>query len=153
MKSRKEIIQIVKHLGKRERGVPDRRLMHPNREWSLGVIVWIVLVCAGGAYAFLVFEKYSDISVESEMVEVDQLRYKRTDAIAAIELYSAKEIEYQNLVGSNNVPVPDVEPESDDENEDTVVEPEPDPDVTPEPVEPEVAEAPGEVGEAPSFAE
>ena len=98
MINKKEILKLVKKITERERGLPDRRLMHPRREWALGVLVLFALSCGGGVYAFLTFMEYSDISVESEAVEVDQLRYYRADAQAAIDTYEAASIRYRERV-------------------------------------------------------
>lgn len=89
---------MVKKLLRHERGIPDRRLMHPHREWSIGLLISLLLSVSGGVYAFITFVSYSAISVESEAVEVDQLHYQRADAQAAIELYETKRDTYTTLL-------------------------------------------------------
>lgn len=91
------ITKIVKKVSKRDQGVPDRELMHPRREWSIGLIIFLILVFTGGSYALFAFNSYSGISVEGEVVEVDQLHYKRADILKAIELYQQKRDDFESI--------------------------------------------------------
>ena len=64
MISKKDITKMVKNVVRRDRGVPDRRLMHPRREWSVGLLLWITVVLAGGFYAAVTFNTYTGINVD-----------------------------------------------------------------------------------------
>lgn len=101
---------MVQHIVKRDRGIPDRRLMHPRREWSIGLLLWVLIVAAGGTYATIVFHSYAGISVDDEVVVVDQLRYRRVDALAAIELYQKRQDAYDTLLSERPVRVTEPEP-------------------------------------------
>jgi len=97
MINKTNITKIIKKVSKRDWGVPDRELMHPRREWSIGLIIFLILVFTGGSYALFAFNSYSDISVEGEVVEVDQLHYKRADALKAIELYKQRRDAFESV--------------------------------------------------------
>lgn len=103
---------MVKKITRREQGIEDRRLMHPGREWVIGLVLSAIVTIAGGSYAFLVFLEYSGISVESEAVEVDQLQYDRASAIDAIEWYQALQASYETLLDTRpQTAAPEPEPE------------------------------------------
>jgi hypothetical protein len=117
MINKKEITKMVKAAIRRDRGIPDRRLMHPSREWAIGLILCLVIVLAGSIYAIIVFEKYSSISIDDSAVEVEQLRYQRATALEAIEIYEQKQTNYEKLISSRPIRV--IEPESNIEDEQT----------------------------------
>ena len=103
MKSKKEVLKLVKNIARRDRGIPDRRLMHPRREWSIGLLVWLAVTVFGGIYAWYTFTLYSDIGTETAAVEVEQLRYNRADALDAIDKYKVKRVLYENMLLSQPV--------------------------------------------------
>ena len=103
MISKKDITKVVKNVVRRDRGVPDRRLMHPRREWSVGLLLWITVVLAGGFYAAVTFNTYTGINVDDEVVEVNQLRYKRAEALDAIEIYEKKKASHDLLLQSRPI--------------------------------------------------
>jgi len=111
MKSKQRILKKLQKFAVRNRGLPDRSLMHPEREWVIGVLLCFGIVVAGAVYAFSLFERYSDISVDSETVEVESLRYERADAFEALERYKVRAEQYQEFLESAPVVVPVVEPE------------------------------------------
>ncbi len=94
---KKNVTKIFKNVIKRDHGLPDRRLMHPKREWLVGLCMFLVLILAGGLYALFAFHSYSGISVDDQTVEVNQLHYKRADALEAIDLYKQKRDTFESL--------------------------------------------------------
>ena len=55
------IQHIAKHLIRKQRNLSDHRLMHPRREWLLGLLVLLVVLVAGISYQTYNFEYFSDI--------------------------------------------------------------------------------------------
>lgn len=111
MKSRKEIFEIVTAITRRDRGIPDRRVMHPKREWSIIVIVWLLIVVMGTFYGVYMFQANSSISIETEMVEVKQKRYERAVALEALERYEARAEAYNNVLQRQTEFIPEPQPE------------------------------------------
>ena len=103
MINKKTITKIIKKITKREQVIPDQRLMHPKREWSFGLVLFLILVLTGGTYALFAFNSYSGISVDNEVVEVDQLHYKRADALKAIEVYQLKKNVFETELANSLV--------------------------------------------------
>lgn len=109
MINKKDVTKIFKKVIKRDHGVPDRQLMHPKREWSVGLFLFSILIVAGSTYALIIFNDYSDISVDKESVEVNQLHYKRADAQEAIRLYQQRKDVFDKTVSETNSHVTEVE--------------------------------------------
>ena len=69
MIDKKSIIKMAEHVFRKSQGYPDRRLMHPKREWGIGIGIFLVLVSAGAIGAFSVFTSYRDFSQVTASVE------------------------------------------------------------------------------------
>jgi hypothetical protein len=94
----------------RSSGLPDTALVHPVREWNVGVITFALIVFCGGLWAWLAFNYYGTINLGSEVAVAEKLNYKRSDALAALEVYTKRETVYQELLlKSPEEPIPEVE--------------------------------------------
>lgn len=76
MITKQDIIKFARHVTRRSKGLPDRRLMHPYREWYIGLAVAGVLVCAGIAYTYSQYQYYDTIEerVAGDVGEVIEYR-------------------------------------------------------------------------------
>jgi hypothetical protein len=88
---------ILKTLS-RSTGLPDTALVHPVREWNIGVIVFMVIVGTGVLGAWFAYSYYGNINLGSETGVAEKLNYKRSDALAALEVYTKREAMYQELL-------------------------------------------------------
>ena len=119
MISKKDITKMVKHLMKKRSGVPDRRMMHPERDWLIGLL-GVTLVFVGGAfYAGSLFIEYSkragaEISASSDVIKYDQKLIAKV-----LEQYDAMSTEFDSLRAdrSNRGSEPAVEEDSQDNEE------------------------------------
>lgn len=82
----------------RSSGLPDTALVHPAREWNIGVIVFLAVVFSGSFGAWLAYNYYGTINLGSETAVAEKLNYKRSDALAALEVYTKREDIYQALL-------------------------------------------------------
>jgi len=90
----------------RSQGYPDRQLLHPQREWGIGVLMFIVVVMAGSAFVATIFVQYRDLSLAQGNVEESIPQYRAVIVQDALELYRARTEEYQQLRGEV-ISVPD----------------------------------------------
>lgn len=101
----------------RSAGLPDTALVHPVREWNIGVIVFLVTVGSGVLGAWFAYNHYGNINLGSETGVAEKLNYKRSDALAALEVYTKREAVYQELLlqapEDTAVETEDVQPEND----------------------------------------
>ncbi len=97
MIEKNDIIKITKHLIKKSSGIPDRRIMHPARDWFVGLgvsaVIFILSLMYAG-YQFITISEQTDriISVESSVV-----RYNQKGVQDAIEYYKNKEDKFNRL--------------------------------------------------------
>lgn len=90
MINKQDIRKIVQHIQKRQQGIPDRKLMHPRREWLRILSCLAIVTIAGLGYAYFTYEKVTSISEEIEDPVVTVPRYRVEQVQAANELFGAR---------------------------------------------------------------
>jgi predicted component of viral defense system (DUF524 family) len=99
MIDKNNILKMVNDVFHRSQGYPDRRLLHPHREWSIGVFMFVVVVVAGSVFVTSIFMQYKDVSSTEEGLEESIPQYREVIVQDALELYRARTEEYQQLRG------------------------------------------------------
>ena len=61
MITKANIIDFTQRVRRHARRLPDRRLMHPEREWLIGLSLLIGIVLVGGALALIQFTSYLNL--------------------------------------------------------------------------------------------
>ncbi len=98
MIQKKDIIKMAKQVFRKTQGYPDRRIMHPYREWGIGILVFALLVVAGGVVAGKVFVSYLDIdATDVQDAGTGIPRYREALVQDAIEMYQQKNDAYQAI--------------------------------------------------------
>jgi hypothetical protein len=106
MITKPDILKMIKAVNRRSRGMPDRRLIHPRRDWGMvltGVFIGAVGVVAFSGYQYLRFNSINgSISAETSQVT----RYDANAVAQALELYAGKSAAFSELTA---VAVPVIE--------------------------------------------
>ncbi|MCA9363661.1 hypothetical protein KC727_00350 [Candidatus Kaiserbacteria bacterium] len=97
MSFKKDILKIVKHVIRKSDGYPDRRLMHPAREWSVGVGVAIVAFVAVAAFSTKTFLQYSRNTDPDIFVDQTIEQYKQKRAQSILEEYNERSDQFDAL--------------------------------------------------------
>lgn len=93
--------QILRH-GQR---LPDRRLIHPEREWLIGLGLFAVLVMAGAVYEIHNFNFYSQLDSKLPVESVTVETYKSGSAARVLDTYQQKREHFDSLVGQSRAEV------------------------------------------------
>lgn len=90
MINKNDILKMVRHIAKRSEHIPDRKLMHPARDWFIGLSIAALMFVSSAAFAFMTFhaqsEKVNRVVPVTETVAV----YKGEKARAVLELYNER---------------------------------------------------------------
>tara|TARA_B100000745_G_scaffold285608_1_gene220947 strand:- start:971 stop:1348 length:378 start_codon:yes stop_codon:yes gene_type:complete len=87
MIDKKEILKMATHVFKKGQGYPDRRLMHPRREWSVGVLLLTIVILLGGFASSQIYLKYSNIEALIPETEVEIVAYDEAAVKEALETF------------------------------------------------------------------
>ena len=106
-----QIIKMADHVFKRSRGIPDKRLMHPRREWAIGIILFAIILIAGSAMSAQSFNRFRNIDTSNGEADITIPLYNQVLVTEVINEYSARAAEYKDLINDTSlVPEPVADP-------------------------------------------
>lgn len=70
-----DISDITKKIIRRSKGISDPRIMHPVRDWWLGIMAGCLTVLVGGVYLWILHQSYYETTFISESVQQSQIPY------------------------------------------------------------------------------
>ena len=110
MISKRDIAKIAKRVLKRQSGVRDHQIIHPRREWAVGLLGGLILLIVGATWSFFTYRDVSGREVENtDTVEVEQTIYRDELVNAALEKLRERQASYQALLDERNSYRPPIE--------------------------------------------
>lgn len=92
------ILKFVKHVHKRGRGVADRRLLHPQREWLIGLGVFVVGFAIATLVSMYIFRTYKNIDQVTYEVDKELPVYQAELVTRVLETFAQRELYFDALV-------------------------------------------------------
>lgn len=102
MIDKKHIIKIAKHAFKRSQGIPDRKLIHPRREWALGILFFAAILIGGSFLSALSFAEFRNITTEGGEAGIAVPRYNESLISQAIDFYKQKQAVFNSLTNNSS---------------------------------------------------
>lgn len=90
---------MSEHVFKRGKGYPDRRLMHPHREWALGLAALMVVLCTGGFFAAQTYIQYRDIKMLEEVALQQVPQYNDVAVQNVLAAFRVRKELYETFIG------------------------------------------------------
>ena len=103
MIDKKDIIKMAKHVFKRGKGYPDRRLIHPKREWTVGLFMSLLVLFVGGTAAAQLYSTYRNVNTLLQVTPATMPRYNAQAVETALTEYRLREQEYESLQKNKGV--------------------------------------------------
>lgn len=106
MMSSEDLKKVAKKILRRQQGLHDAQIMHPARDWLVGVLVAIVVVLGTSAVSVTKYLENKDL----EIIEVDQSQIKTTNyrdnyIKEALAVFENKERVRDEIIGVFEQPV------------------------------------------------
>ncbi len=96
---------MSEHVFKKGKGYPDRRLMHPRREWVLGVMMFLTVIFVGGVLAAQAYVQYRDIEALEEVALQQVPQYNDVAVQNVLTLFRERNTIYEDLTYMEPAPV------------------------------------------------
>lgn len=107
----KKITSVI--AAKKRKSSFDRSIMHPEREWFIGLSVILTILAVGLYWSVFQYDRYRNVSTNGESVTEGETVYKDNLVEAALVDFSKRKEEYNNvkadLLGAPAPVVPIVE--------------------------------------------
>ena len=81
---------MAKHTFRIRQGYPDRRLMHPEREWLIGICIFIVFIFVGSLIAGRIFMQYKNFNNTVNVTAQTVPQYQKDTVQEALFLYKMR---------------------------------------------------------------
>jgi hypothetical protein len=95
----KDITKMVQHIVRRNRGVADPQIMHPMREWVIGISVTLVGVFIGAVFAASLYSFYDAKNDSIITVTETVVPYNAVVVEEALTDYRLKKSAYEAVGG------------------------------------------------------
>ncbi|MFW6210463.1 MAG: hypothetical protein ACOC4E_03165 [Patescibacteria group bacterium] len=98
--------QVAARIKRPSVGVQNTQLMHPTREWFIGLVSATTILVLIAAWSTQTYLRYEQLSVtETEPADAPQTVYRDALVSAAIETYTARQARYNELLTGAAAPV------------------------------------------------
>ena len=100
-----DINRIAKKVLRHRKGVRDHHLIHPAREWFIGILASICIVVGAGYWSVVTYTSINNRSVEAVVTPSTEVVVYRTELVtAALEKFGERAATFEELLTSSVVP-------------------------------------------------
>lgn len=89
---------MAKHVFKRSQGVPDKRLVHPKREWAMGLLLFSVIVVVGSVVSTQLFIQYRTVDTKAGEVKESIPQYNDRLVKSVLTTFTERVTAFELLV-------------------------------------------------------
>jgi hypothetical protein len=115
MMNRTEITQFAKKIIRSQKGLQNRQLMHPKREWLIGVFVAVSIFVASITWSAIEYVKGQTVDDQTvTQTEAPAAVYRETLVEEALSIYAEKTKRLDTLLGEDT-PIVFTETKNEDE--------------------------------------
>ena len=99
--NKREFTEIAKKVLRSNKGLKSPQIMHPEREWLIGLFVAVVFFGTSAAWSAHMNIKYKNISVTGNNdVESDVVVYRESLVNSALQKFSSRQEIHESLLNS-----------------------------------------------------
>ena len=121
MITKADIVKLTKKIRRQARRLPDRRLMHPERDWLVALALAGLVLLGGGLAAFWQFTGYLDIDSQVSVDHTSVPVLQQDDLERALEAMRSRNANFEAIqatvpatttptIATTSESVPDTEP-------------------------------------------
>lgn len=97
MITKEDILKMAIRVSRRSRNIPDNRLIHPEREWSLAVVVFVLLLIAIFTINAKRFAYFNNIESQLSGDASSAVEYKYGTMREVLDSYGGKALRFEEL--------------------------------------------------------
>jgi hypothetical protein len=103
MMNKKEITQFAKAIIHSQKGLQNQQLMHPKREWLVGVVVALGIFSASMVWSAVQYIEYQNIENQTVVQSTASAEVYKAELVAeALSVYTAKANRLNTLLGADS---------------------------------------------------
>lgn len=107
MISKRDITKFTKRIIRNQRGLQDHQMIHPRREWGVGLVVGMLAFTGGAVWSYITYNEVRERDIESvNPAEVQQNVYQEGLVNAALSEFRQRKISYETLLNASTFIAP-----------------------------------------------
>lgn len=75
----------------------DKNIMHPKREWFIGLFIGLMFLSAGATWSFRTYHQFSSVTVEESSDVLEEVVYRETLVDTALFDFATRKKGYDTL--------------------------------------------------------
>lgn len=99
-----QILKMAKAAARHDHGYPERRLIHPHREWLIGIMLFTVLLIAGCVAVGLLFMHYQNIEQTVTVEEQRVQTYQAGTVADVLSIYAERTEMFDTMQAQSTLP-------------------------------------------------
>ncbi len=96
-----DIQKITKTIMRKNRGLQDPQLIYPARDWAIGMMGTLVIVCVAVGYSVLQYRSYTNLSLDEEVV-LTMIPYRTALVEQALVRYRALSATHNEIISDTS---------------------------------------------------
>ncbi len=109
-----DIQKITKTIMRKNRGLQDPQLIHSDRDWALGMMGTLTIVCIAVAFSVWQYYSYTNLSLDEEVI-LDMIPYKTVQVEKALSQYRDLSATHDEIISDTSGIVVEEVPKEDEE--------------------------------------
>jgi len=102
MINKNQFTNIAKKILKSHKGLKDPRIMHPEREWVVGLVVSVVIFATVATWSYFVYLKYQNLSTDNnDEQSTETVVYNEALMKSALQEFSSRRKHYEELLAES----------------------------------------------------
>ena len=97
------ILKMAKDVFRKGQGYPDKRLMHPQREWTIGLGIFALIIGVGSFVSFNIYVKYNTIDTQEREMTTRVTSYNEVAAQNALAVFRERQRVFNALTNRDVV--------------------------------------------------
>ena len=91
--------QMARKVFRHERGLRDPHIMHPEREWLIGLLIMVLIFTASAGWSAQVYLKNKNVSANQTTINEAETVYREPQVKEALRIAGEREDELRELLG------------------------------------------------------
>ena len=112
MINKKQIEVMAKKIIRHQQGLQDPQIMHPEREWTLGLAIFLAILSFCTFFSISIYNQNKNVSLGEISSDTNEVFVYRESLVKeALEKFSQRDTELKNLLGTvTSVVISEAEP-------------------------------------------
>jgi hypothetical protein len=99
MMNKNEFTKAAKQILRRQRGIQNTQIIHPRREWLLGIFIGLLIFTASATWSTHLYLKYQYVDVNDSDDDLTELSvYRATMVTASLDDFAERQEKFDQLV-------------------------------------------------------